>query len=64
MEEAALGAITDNPTFGRCINPLGDGLTPGGSSGGSAAALARGEPKSRGIVCSDSAAKRLGIAAR
>lgn len=40
MEEAALGAITDNPTFGRCINPLGDGLTPGGSSGGSAAALA------------------------
>lgn len=31
---------------------------------GSAAALARGEPKSRGIVCSDSAAKRLGIAAR
>ena len=42
MEEAALGAVTDNPTFGRCINPLGDGLTPGGSSGGSAAALAAG----------------------
>jgi hypothetical protein len=31
---------------------------------GSAAALARGEPKSRGIVCSESAAKRLKIAAR
>ncbi|MEM1300093.1 MAG: amidase family protein [Pseudomonadota bacterium] len=42
MEEAALGAITDNPTFGRCMNPLGEGLTPGGSSGGSAAALAGG----------------------
>ena len=42
MEEAALGAVTDNPTFGRCINPLGEGLTPGGSSGGSAATLAAG----------------------
>ena len=42
MEEAALGAVTDNPTFGRCINPLGAGLTPGGSSGGSAAAVAAG----------------------
>ena len=42
MEEAALGAVTDNPTYGRCINPLGSGLTPGGSSGGSAAALAAG----------------------
>ncbi|MDG1369099.1 MAG: amidase [Paracoccaceae bacterium] len=42
MEEAALGAVTDNPTFGRCINPLGKGLTAGGSSGGSAAALAAG----------------------
>lgn len=42
MEEAALGAVTDNPTFGRCINPIGVGLTPGGSSGGSAAAVAAG----------------------
>lgn len=42
MEEAALGAVTDNPTFGRCINPLGKDLTAGGSSGGSAAALAAG----------------------
>ena len=42
MDEAALGAVTDNPTFGRCINPLGAGLTPGGSSGGSAAAIAAG----------------------
>lgn len=42
MEEAALGAVTDNSTFGRCMNPLGTGLTPGGSSGGSAAAVAAG----------------------
>ena len=42
MDEAALGAVTDNPTFGHCLNPLGEGLTPGGSSGGSAAALAAG----------------------
>ena len=42
MEEAALGAVTDNPAFGRCMNPLGEGLTPGGSSGGSAAAVAAG----------------------
>lgn len=42
MDEAALGAVTDNPTFGRCLNPLGRGLTAGGSSGGSAAALAAG----------------------
>ncbi|MEO1491339.1 MAG: amidase [Pseudomonadota bacterium] len=42
MDEAALGAVTDNPTFGRCFNPLGEGLTPGGSSGGSAAAVAAG----------------------
>jgi aspartyl-tRNA(Asn)/glutamyl-tRNA(Gln) amidotransferase subunit A len=42
MHEAALGATTDNPWFGRCINPHGEGRTPGGSSGGSAAAVAAG----------------------
>jgi aspartyl-tRNA(Asn)/glutamyl-tRNA(Gln) amidotransferase subunit A len=42
MDEAALGAITDNETFGRCLNPHGEGCTPGGSSGGSAAAVAAG----------------------
>ena len=42
MEEGALGATTDNPWFGRTINPLRDGFTPGGSSGGSAAAVAAG----------------------
>ena len=40
MHEAALGATTDNPVYGRCINPLREGHTPGGSSGGSAAAVA------------------------
>lgn len=40
MHEAALGATTDNPVYGRCMNPLRDGHTPGGSSGGSAAAVA------------------------
>ncbi len=42
MEEGALGAATDNPHFGRCINPLRNGFTPGGSSGGSGAAVAAG----------------------
>jgi aspartyl-tRNA(Asn)/glutamyl-tRNA(Gln) amidotransferase subunit A len=42
MHEAALGATTDNPFFGRCINPHGEGLTPGGSSGGSGSAVAAG----------------------
>lgn len=40
MHEAALGATTDNPWFGRAINPHGQGRTPGGSSGGSGAAVA------------------------
>ncbi len=42
MHEAALGASTDNPFFGRAINPHGEGRSPGGSSGGSAAAVAAG----------------------
>jgi len=42
MEEGALGAQTDNPWFGKTMNPLRDGFTPGGSSGGSAAAVASG----------------------
>jgi aspartyl-tRNA(Asn)/glutamyl-tRNA(Gln) amidotransferase subunit A len=42
MHEAALGATTDNPVFGRCQNPYRHGFTPGGSSGGSAAAVAAG----------------------
>jgi aspartyl-tRNA(Asn)/glutamyl-tRNA(Gln) amidotransferase subunit A len=40
MEEAALGAKTDNPWFGATHNPHARGHTPGGSSGGSGAAVA------------------------
>lgn len=42
MEEGALGAVTDNPHFGRTENPHRPGFTPGGSSGGSGAAVAAG----------------------
>jgi aspartyl-tRNA(Asn)/glutamyl-tRNA(Gln) amidotransferase subunit A len=42
MEEAALGAVTNNPHFGKTHNPRRHGFTPGGSSGGSAAAVAAG----------------------
>lgn len=42
MHEGALGATSDNPFHGRCQNPLRAGFTPGGSSGGSGAAVAAG----------------------
>ncbi len=42
MHEAALGAVTDNAFYGRTHNPHRMGLTPGGSSGGSGAAVAAG----------------------
>ncbi|MEM8853293.1 MAG: amidase, partial [Pseudomonadota bacterium] len=42
LHEGALGATTDNPHHGRTLNPLMEGATPGGSSGGSAAAVAAG----------------------
>ncbi len=42
MHEGALGATTNNPHFGRTANPLDFERTPGGSSGGSAAAIAAG----------------------
>lgn len=42
MHEAALGATTDNAFYGRTINPHREGYTPGGSSGGSGAAVAAG----------------------
>ena len=42
MEEGALGAKTDNPYFGAVQNPHGHGFSPGGSSGGSGAAVAAG----------------------
>jgi aspartyl-tRNA(Asn)/glutamyl-tRNA(Gln) amidotransferase subunit A len=42
MHEAALGATSDNLAFGRCHNPYRYDFTPGGSSGGSAAAVSAG----------------------
>lgn len=42
MHEAALGSTTDNPFYGRTHNPHRIGHTPGGSSGGSGAAVAAG----------------------
>lgn len=42
MHEGALGATTDNKAYGRCINPWRPNFSPGGSSGGSGAAIAAG----------------------
>lgn len=42
MHPVALGATNHNPDFGDCCNPLRAGYTPGGSSGGSGAAVAAG----------------------
>ncbi len=42
LNEGALGADNANADFGDCHNPLRHGFTPGGSSGGSAAAVAAG----------------------
>ena len=42
MHEAALGATNDNPLYGRTYNPHRITHTPGGSSGGSGAAVAAG----------------------
>ncbi len=42
LHEAALGATNDNLAFGRCHNPYRQGVTPGGSSGGAAVAVAAG----------------------
>jgi aspartyl-tRNA(Asn)/glutamyl-tRNA(Gln) amidotransferase subunit A len=42
LDEAALGASGRNAHFGRCLNPLDGRLLSGGSSSGSAAAVAAG----------------------
>lgn len=42
LHEYAWGGTTDNPHFGKCINPWKAGYSPGGSSGGSAAAVSAG----------------------
>ena len=42
LTEFAWGVLGDNPWYGTCRNPIRPGLTTGGSSSGSAAALAAG----------------------
>src|SRR5690606_37664441 len=42
MDEGAFGTTTESPLYGRCRNPLRLDHSPGGSSGGSAAAVAAG----------------------
>lgn len=42
MHEIALGVTNNNPHFGACKNPWDGARTPGGSSGGSAVAVATG----------------------
>ncbi|MFL5843623.1 MAG: amidase [Solirubrobacteraceae bacterium] len=43
LHEFAWGITSENDTFGWVPNPLAEGRTPGGSSGGNAAALVLGE---------------------
>jgi aspartyl-tRNA(Asn)/glutamyl-tRNA(Gln) amidotransferase subunit A len=42
LHELAYGITSDNPRFGRVVNPAARDRIPGGSSGGSAAAIAAG----------------------
>lgn len=42
LHEFAIGATTENPFYGTCHNPWNFDYIPGGSSGGSAAAVAAG----------------------
>jgi Asp-tRNA(Asn)/Glu-tRNA(Gln) amidotransferase A subunit family amidase len=42
LHEYAYGITSDNPRFGRVVNPAARDRIPGGSSGGSAAAIAAG----------------------
>ena len=42
LHEVAYGITSDNPRFGRVVNPRAPSRIPGGSSGGSAAAIAAG----------------------
>ena len=53
LHELAYGITSDNPRFGRVVNPAARDRIPGGSSGGSASAIAAGIV--RGAVGTDTA---------
>lgn len=42
LDEGGIGLSSDNPFFGKCMNPHGIGRSPGGAAGGAAAAVAAG----------------------
>ena len=48
MHEAALGTTTENPHFGATRNPVDEAFSPGGSSGGSGAAVVHMVPLALG----------------